>query len=259
MQVFGNATIRKALLVVALMGFWGLPAQAAEFSPAQTQEIQGIIKSYLIGHPEILRDVQSELDRREKEEAAAVREKSVTDNASVIFNSPYQAVYGNANGKVSLVEFFDYNCPYCKITMSDMDKLHAQFPDLRIVLKDFPVLGPGSVEAAKVARAVSVQLSGDKYWKFHELLLGEKRHIGKAEALAAAQQSGVDMKKLAADMEAKPVEAGISQVMQVADKLNLTGTPSFVIGNDVVVGAVGFDTLKLKVESMEKCGKTVCS
>ncbi|MBV1701463.1 MAG: DsbA family protein [Hyphomicrobiales bacterium] len=259
MRNFKSAAIRKGLALLALAGFWVVPAGAAEFSSAQTQEIQGIIKSYLIGHPEVLRDVQSELDRREKEAAAQEREKSVTDNASVIFNSPYQAVYGNANGKISLVEFFDYNCPYCKVTMGDMDKLHAQFPDLRIVLKDFPVLGPGSVEAAKVARAVAVQLSGDKYWKFHELLLGEKRHIGKAEALAAAQNSGVDMTKLAADMAAKPVEEGISQVMQVADKLNLTGTPSFVIGNDVVVGAVGFDTLKLKVESMEKCGKTTCS
>ena len=231
-----------------------LPAASAEFSPAQTKEIGAIVRDYLVNNPEVLRDAMVELDRREKAEQAAAREKIISEN-SHLFSSPHQAVVGNPNGKVTLVEFFDYNCGYCKKSLDDLAKLIKEDPNLRVVLKDFPVLGPGSVEAAQVASALRNQFSGEKFWAYHQKLLSTR----KAQALAVAKEMGADMGKLERDMTNPDVKAGIQEVMQMADGLNLTGTPSWVVGKEVVVGAVGYDELKGKIGNVAKCGKAVCS
>ncbi len=236
-----------------------LPAAAAEFSASQTREIGDIVRDYLVSHPEVLRDAMMELDRREKAEQTAARDKVLSDKAGELFSSTHQAVIGNPNGKVTLVEFFDYNCGYCKKSLDDLAKLIKEEPNLRVVLKDFPVLGPGSVEAAQVASALRNQFTGDKFWAYHQKLLLTRGPVGKAQALAVAKDMGADMGKLDRDMASPDVKAGIQEVMQIADGLNLTGTPSWVVGRDVVVGAVGYDELKGKIGNVAKCGKAVCS
>ncbi len=234
-------------------------ADEASFSPAQTQAIGAIVKSYLVNHPEVIEEAEKALLAKRKAEAASAQSAAIKANAGVIFTSAHHAILGNPNGKVVLAEFFDYNCPYCKLSMPVLAKLVKANPDLKIVLKDFPVLGPGSVEAARVAGAVRQQLSAAKFADFHNVLLGKKVHVGKSEALAVAKQEGADLTKVQADMNSTDVKAGISAVMDVADKLNLTGTPTFVLGDDVIVGAVGYDELQTKVSNMEKCGKVACS
>jgi protein-disulfide isomerase len=259
MKAFSRTVTRLAAPLLCLgLAALALPAAAAEFSPAQTKEIGAIVRDYLVNNPEVLRDAMVELDRREKAEQAAAREKIISGN-SHLFSSPHQAVVGNPNGKVTLVEFFDYNCGYCKKSLDDLAKLMKEDPNLRVVLKDFPVLGPGSVEAAQVASALRNQFSGDKFWAFHQKLLLTRGQVGKAQALAVAKDMGADMGKLDRDMANPDVKAGIQEVMQMADGLNLTGTPSWVVGKDVVVGAVGYDELKGKIGNVAKCGKAVCS
>ena len=239
-----------------------LPAAGAEFSSTQTKEIGNIVRDYLVNNPEVLREAMTELERRQTAEQVAAREKIISGNPN-LFSSPHQAVVGNPNGKVTLVEFFDYNCGYCKKSLEDLAKLMKDDPNLRIVLKDFPVLGPGSVEAAQVASALRNQFSGEKFWAYHQKLLMTRGQIGKAQALAVAKDMGADIAKLERDMASPEVKAGIQEVMQMADGLNLTGTPSWVVGTDVVVGAVGYDELKGKVgavaTNVAKCGKAVCS
>ena len=240
-----------------LLGLAGAPARA-EMSPAQRTEIEGVIKDYLLKNPEVLRDALVEMDKRQKADEEAARVKAVNDQASLIFNSPHQAVMGNPNGKITLVEFFDYNCGYCKKTLGDIAQLVQSEPDLRLVVKDFPVLGPGSVEAAEIATAMRNQAKGDKYWQYHAKLLATRGQVGKAQALAAAKDAGADMDRLARDAASPETRASIQEVMQIADKLQLTGTPSFVLADDVIVGAVGYDELKLKIANVRKCGKTAC-
>ena len=246
-----------ALAVLSLAFVFG--ASAAEFSKSQKGEIQSIIKEYLVSNPEVLRDALDELDKRQKAQEIAVREKAVKDQSAIILNSEFQSVIGNPDGKITLVEFFDYNCGYCKRAMDDLAKLIKTNPDLRVVLKDFPVLGPGSVEAAQVASAVRYQLKGDKYWEYHQKLLGTRGQIGKAQALNAARDLGVDMGKLEKDLASPNIKAGIEEVMRVADTLNLTGTPSYVLDTDVIVGAVGYEEIKSKIDNVKKCGKVACS
>ncbi|MCC2108634.1 MAG: DsbA family protein, partial [Hyphomicrobiales bacterium] len=188
----------------------------------------------------------------------AEQNKAISDNADALFRSAKSYTAGNPDGDVTVVEFFDYNCGYCKKTLDDLAKLAKENPDLRIVLRDFPVLGQGSMEAAQVAMAVAKQIQGDKFWAFHQALLGARGHAGKEQALAAAREAGVDMKRLEKDMKSPDIRAGYAEVMHIADKLSLTGTPSWVVGKEVIVGAVGYSELSKKIENFRKCGKTAC-
>ena len=233
-------------------------ARADEFTPAQKQELGAFIKDYLVNNPDVLKDAIEALDKRDKAAAEAERQKVVSSQSGPLFSSKYQATVGNLKGSATLVEFFDYNCHFCKGALPDVAKLIKDDPNLKLVLKDYPVLGPGSVEAAKVASAARNQLPGDKFWAFHYKLLGMHGPIGKSEALAVARDLGLDMDKLAKDMESPEVKAGLEEVMQLADSLQINGTPSFVVGKDVVVGAVGYDQLKDKVDSVHKCGRATC-
>jgi protein-disulfide isomerase len=251
-----------AAFVAATIGLAALaplaPALADEFTPAQKQELGPLIRDYLVGHPEVLRQAMEALDKHDKEAAQAEREKAVSDRAGPLFSSPFQANVGNPNGGATLVEFFDYNCHFCKGALPDIAKLMKDDPNLKVVLKDFPVLGPDSVEAARVASAARNQLPGDRFWEFHSKLLGMHGPIGKAEALSVAKEMGLDMDRLAKDMESPQIQSGLEDIMSMADALQINGTPSFVVGQEVVVGAVGYDQLKDKIDAVHKCGHSVC-
>jgi protein-disulfide isomerase len=234
------------------------PVSAEEFTPAQKQELGAFIKDYLVNNPEVLREAIEALDKHDKEAADAERQKVVATQSSALFSSKYQATVGNPQGSATLVEFFDYNCHFCKGALPDVTKLMKDDPNLKLVLKDYPVLGPGSVEAAKVASAARNQLPGDKFWAFHSKLLATHGPVGKTEALAVARELGLDMDRLAKDMESPEVKSGLSEVMQLADALKIDGTPTFVVGEDVVVGAVGYDQLRDKVDAVHKCGHATC-
>jgi protein-disulfide isomerase len=235
-----------------------LPARADEFTPAQKQEMGAFIHDYLVNNPQVLREAIEALDKQDKAKATAAVQQTVSDQAGPLFSSKYQATVGNPAGGATLVEFFDYNCHYCKGALPDIAKLMKGDPNLKLVLKDFPVLGPGSVDAAMVAGAARNQLPGDKFWAFHTKLLGMHGPIGKAEALGVAKELGLDMAKLQKDMDSPDVKAGLQETMKLADSLQISGTPTFVVGQDLVVGAVGFDQLKDKVDSVHKCGHAVC-
>jgi protein-disulfide isomerase len=251
-----------AAFVAATIGLAALaplaPAAADEFTPAQKQELGPIIRDYLVSHPEVLREAIEALDKHDKEAAQAERQKAVSDRAGPLFSSPFQANVGNPDGGATLVEFFDYNCHYCKGALPDIAKLMKDDPNLKVVLKDFPVLGPGSVEAAQVASAARNQLPGDRFWMFHSKLLGMHGPVGKAEALAVAKEMGLDMDRLAKDMASPQIQTGLQEIMGMADALQINGTPSFIVGQEVVVGAVGYDQLKDKIEAVHKCGRSVC-
>ncbi len=246
-------------LCAVLAGGAARPSQAAEFTEGQKAALGPIIRDYLIHNPEVLREAMTALEQKQKSEEDANRGQVVDRNGQQLFSSPYQATVGNPQGKVALVEFFDYNCGYCKHALDDMARLLKTEPELKIVLKDFPVLGPGSIEAAQVAGAVRNQFKGDKFWQYHVKLLSSRGPVGKAQALAVAKDLGADMDQVARDLDKPDVKAGIQENMALADGLSLTGTPSFVIGKDVVIGAVGYEQLRGRVDNYLHCGKAECS
>jgi len=234
------------------------PLLAEEFSGKQKVEIEKVVHDYLISNPEVIRDAIDELGKRQKVAEAATREKAVSEHGDRIINSPNQAVVGNPDGDVTLVEFFDYNCGYCKQSLKSVAKLIEEDPKLRVVLKDFPILGPDSVETAQIATAARMQLDSKKFWDFHRKLLTTRGHIGKQQALAAAKEVGADVARLEKDMASAETKDALKEVVTLADELKFDGTPAWVIGKEAIVGGVPYAQLKTKVDNLRKCGKTVC-
>jgi protein-disulfide isomerase len=242
-------------LAIALAAWAPPPARAQSFAPDQRGEIEKIVREYLLSHPEVLQDAMAELEKRQTAEDAEKHLAAIKDNATAIFSSPRQVNLGNLQGDVTMVEFFDYNCAFCKRAMSDLLKTDAK---LRVVLKEFPVLGEGSVQAAQVAVAVRMQdKAGKKYLDFHTKLLGGRGPADKARALAVAKEVGFDMTRLDKDLQSDEVKQTLEENLKLAEGLGLNGTPSYVFPAEVVVGAVGLPALKGKINSA-RCGKETC-
>lgn len=233
-------------------------AHAQAFTPEQRRELQSIIKDYLVKNPEVLEEAMKELEKRQEIAEAEKAKAAVKANAELLFNSPRQVTLGNPQGDVTFVEFFDYNCGYCKRALTDMLDLMKADPKVKIVLKEFPVLGQGSVEAAQVSVAARMQdKTGKKFLEFHQKLLTSRGQVDKAKAMATAKEVGFDMARLEKDLASAEVKATLEEGLKLADPLGLSGTPSYVIGEEVVVGAVGLAELKQKV-NIARCGKATC-
>ena len=249
--------LAPALFALALCGA-PLCASAQSFSDIQRSDIESIVRNYLIAHPEVLEEAMAELTKRQTAAESAKQQASVAENANAIFNSPRGVTLGNRDGDVSFVEFFDYNCGYCKRAMSDMLDLMKADPKLKVVLKEFPVLGQGSVEAAQVAVAVRMQdPTGKKYLDFHQKLLGGRGTADKARAMAAAKEAGLDIARIEKDLANPEVKATIEENFKLAESMGMNGTPSYVIGKQIVIGAVGVNNLKEKI-GVARCGRATC-
>ena len=246
------------LLTAGLAATVAPDARAQSFTPAQRGEIEAILKDYLLKNPELLQEVMGELEKRQAMAEAEKHRAGVKEHAEIIFSSPRQVTLGNTQGDVTVVEFFDYNCGYCKRAMGDMLDLMKGDGKLKFVLKEFPVLGEGSTQAAQVAVAVRMQdKTGKKYLDFHQKLLSSRGAVDKARAVAAAKEAGLDMARLEKDMASDEVKETLAESFKIAEALGLNGTPSYVVGSDVVVGAVGLKTLKEKINTA-RCGQASC-
>jgi protein-disulfide isomerase len=252
-------SLAAVLIAVGLALPAAIPARGQSFNADQRGEIERIVKEYLLSHPELLQDVMAELEKRQAAADTEKHQAAVKEYSDAIFASPRQVTLGNAQGDVTVVEFFDYNCGYCKRALSDMLELLKTDGKLKFVLKEFPVLGDGSVQAAQVAAAARMQdkSGGKKYLEFHQKLLGGRGEADKARALAVAKETGFDVARIEKDMTSEEVKAQIEESFKLAEALGLNGTPSYVVGREVVVGAVGLNTLREKVNTA-RCGKATC-
>jgi protein-disulfide isomerase len=235
------------------------PARTQSFTAEQRSEIERIVKEYLLQNPDLLQDVMAELEKRQAVAEAEKHRSAIRQYSAAIFNSPRQVTLGNPQGDVTVVEFFDYNCGYCKRAMTDMLDLIKGDAKIKFVLKEFPVLGEASVQAAQVAAAVRMQdkTGGKKYLEFHQKLLSGRGQVDKARALVAAKEIGFDVGRIEKDMGSEEVRATLEESFKLAEALGLNGTPSYVVGSDVVIGAVGLNALKEKVNNA-RCGKAIC-
>ena len=235
------------------------PARAQPvFSDGQRAEIGRIVKDYLVANPEVLQEAMTELERRSQEAQRVAQASALKESRETLTTSPHGNVFGNPKGDVTLVEFFDYNCGYCKRALADVRALMRSDPKLRVVMRDFPVLGPESVEASRVAVAVKQQLSGDKLFEFHAKLMESRGRVDGARAIAVAREMGLDMPRLQKDTAGADVAAALSENQGLGEKLGLTGTPAFIVGDEVISGAVGIEPLRQVIASVRKCGQAPC-
>ncbi|SMH26153.1 DsbA family protein [Mesorhizobium australicum] len=230
-------------LALLLSLFAGQQQSIADSMPKE--EFEQRVRDYLLAHPEAVVEALQAYDARQKQAQEDAAKAALTARAEEIFRDPASPVGGNVEGSVTLVEFFDYNCPYCRQMMPVMEQAVAADPQLRIAYKEFPILGPDSVFAAKAALAANLQ---GGYAKFHKALFEVKSRITEAVVLKVAANVGLDVERLKTDMEGTAIRDTVDRNLQLAQDLGITGTPVFIAGDQILGGAVPLATLTQLIE-----------
>jgi protein-disulfide isomerase len=235
-------TLMGAALAVALLA----TSASAQQNETLTEEgkIEQIIHDYLLAHPEVIIEAVSKYQAQQEKAAAAAQAKALVERREELIHAPDSPVLGNPNGDVTIVEFFDYQCPYCKSTARSVLETVSADGNVRIVFKEFPILGPASDYAARAALAAHKQ---GKYRELHMALMAFKGKLTEADVMRLATDSGLDAIRLAQDMETSDITESIARNHALAEALGVRGTPAFVIGDQLVPGAMSVDELRQRI------------
>jgi len=248
-----NFPFRNRLLCFLIAGFLAgtaaAPVAAQGKSPtkalpeAEREKIESVVKDYLLKNPEVILQAIQSLRERQKTDKRLQTKTNLVKLQDELLRDPDTPVGGNPKGSVTIVEFFDYRCGFCKRSFSDLVKLVEADKTIRFVFKEFPILGPQSVTASKAGLAAWI-LDKSKYEAFHEAMMGSKGALPKSRVMSFAAKSGYDIKALQKTMAEPRIGAMIERTFELAKALDINGTPAFVIGDQVVRGAVDLETLK---------------
>lgn len=207
------------------------------------REFDSRVREFLLENPEAIAEAMDRLEERQREVQKKVVETVVKTRSNDLLHDKDTPVGGNPNGDVTLVEFFDYNCPYCRSVASTVTKLKESDPKLRVAYKEFPILSESSTFAAKAGLAAHHQ-DKSKYVAFHDALMAHKGRLSEKVIMSVAEKSGLDVSRLKADMSKPEIEAAIKKNHELARALRISGTPAFVIGDELIPGAADLNTLK---------------
>jgi protein-disulfide isomerase len=222
---------------------------AAEITPSQREAMEGVIHDYLMKNPDVLIEALRGAEEKMNRDADAKATNALSTRRAEIFEDPATPVGGNPQGDVSIVEFFDYRCPYCKQVLPTLQTLLNQDHQVRFVYKELPVLGRESVVAAHAALAARQQ---GKYEAFHLAMMGTRGQITEDTVYKVAGSVGLDIDRLKKDMAAPDIDRELKANLALADALNIHGTPGFIIGDQIVPGAIDLDALKNMIADARK-------
>lgn len=234
-----------------------IAAEGVDFSAAQKQQIEKIVKDYLVANPEIIIEIQGALEAKMEKEQAEKLKAAIAENAKEIYRHPNAAIAGNPDGDITVVEFFDYNCGYCKRAFGDVAKLVEQDKNIRVVFAELPIIRDESEPVSRIALASRLQ---GKYWEVHRELIALKGLVNEAAALKVAEKAGLDMAKLKTDMNGADVKGELDRIKSLAKKMGINGTPHFLIGDRAVGGAPEnlFEMLEAHAKDLRKSGCSYC-
>uniref|UniRef100_UPI004048074F DsbA family protein n=1 Tax=Yoonia sp. TaxID=2212373 RepID=UPI004048074F len=230
--------MKKLLGATAIAAFLAVPLAAQEFTE---QQIKDLALQAILENPQIVMEAVAILQAREDAFEAEQRDTMLLSNRDRLERDPNAPVLGNPDGDITVVEFFDYNCPYCKRVMPEVQALLDADPNIRLVYREWPILGEGSVFAARAALASRAQ---GKYEEFHWAMMGMRGRAEEASVLEIAAEIGMDLDQLRADMNAPEVDEHIQTSVELTAALGFGGTPSFVIGEALLAGFA--DTAELE-------------
>ena len=225
-----------------------MPA-AAEITPSERGAIEGIIHDYLMQNPDVLIEALHGAEDKLSRDADAKATKALSDHRAEIFDDPATPVGGNLQGDVSIVEFFDYRCPYCKQVLPALQTLLDHDPKIRFIYKEMPVLGHESVVAAHAALGARRQ---GKYEAFHAAMMGTRGQITEETVYKVAGSVGLDVDRLKKDMADPEIDHVLKANLALADALNIHGTPGFIIGDHIVPGAIDLAALQNMIADARK-------
>jgi len=227
------------------------PARADPLTPEQKAAVEALIRDTIANHPEIVIDALKAAQQNDRKDADAAARKAIAAQQSALLADPSSPVGGNPKGDVTIVEFFDYRCPYCKEVEPSLERLLKEDGRLRIVYKEFPILGPASVYAARVALAARAQ---GKYDEFHRTMMAVKGSIDEDIVRRTASSVGIDMTKIGATLADDSISRIIKSNFSLAEALDIDGTPAFIVGDALLPGAADIDTLRQAVAKVRKGG-----
>lgn len=216
-------------------------AAAQELTPAQRQEVVGILREALRTDPSILREALMALEAAERREQEGAARAAIAAAAEALFRDPANPVLGNRQGAVTVVEFFDARCGYCKQMHPAVEQLLRRQPDVRLVMKDLPILGPASVQASRALLAAQRQ---GKYTELHAALMGLREEPAEPVLRREAERVGLDWARLRRDMDDPDVQRRLDANLRLARSLRIEGTPALVVGGAMVPGAVDLATME---------------
>lgn len=230
--------------------------QQSQFTEAQREEIGRLVREYLIRNPEVLEEAIRALQARREEERRAAAEVALRENRDALLRNEDSPVGGNPNGNVTIVEFFDYQCGFCKRAFPEMQAAVEADGNVRVVYKEWPVLGPASVFAARAALASRAQ---GKYEAFHNALMGFDGQLSNEIVMQIAASVGLDVARLQEDMQSPEVDGILRRNHELAQALGIEGTPAFVIGDELIPGAIGEQQFRTHIDrARESCETEVC-
>ena len=236
--------MRRAFLLAAAGLVAGGPALAQSFTDAQRDEIVSILREALRRDPSILRDAFAAIQAAEERERSEAQRAGIVAHRAALFDNPGDPVRGNPRGDVTIVEFFDVRCPYCKRLHEDMEQLIRRDRNVRVVMKDIPILGPQSVLAARALLAAQRQ---GKYAELHDALMRMRGEPTEAAIRAEAQRAGLDVPRLLREMDDPAIARRIEANLALSRALRIEGTPALVIGETLIPGAVPLAQLEALV------------
>jgi protein-disulfide isomerase len=229
-----------------LAGLMAAPAgaqddQASNFSPAEEDAIRQLVRDYLLANPEVLMEAAQVYRERQQGIQQQQARQTLVMRREELDRDPDSPVIGNPDGDVVVVEFFDYRCPYCVRVAEDLREVVEDDGNIRLVMKEFPILGPESMVAARMALAAEKQ---GKYEELHFAMMTVSGKLTEAKAFKIAKKIDLDMDQLRRDMEAPEIDAMLQRNFALAQALQINGTPAFVIGDEVVRGAIDMRALR---------------
>jgi protein-disulfide isomerase len=239
--------LAAAALLAQPLGASAQDAGKDVFSNAEKQAIGEIVREYLITNPQLMLEVMDALDTYESEIEEKQQAASIAANRDALEQDGFSFIAGNPDGAITVVEFFDYRCPYCKQVADDMTQLIEGHDDVRLVLKEFPILGPNSTVASQAAIAAIPQ---GKYLDFHFALLESKGTLDRDKVMEIAEETGLDTDKLARDMETARVETIIDTNHTLARDIGVRGTPAFIIGDRLIPGAASIEEIEARIQAV---------
>ena len=231
-----------ALFATVVIAAAALAAEPA-FTPQQKRAVEDVVRQYLLDNPEVLVEAIEALRQKQRADSARRQQESLASRRGELENDPTSPVAGNPRGNVTVVEFFDYNCPYCKKVFPSVRNLLESDGKIRYVLKELPILGPQSVAAARAALAIW-KLDSNKYMPFHAAMMKSKGKLSEATIFDLAAEAGLEPAALSKAMAEPWIDEALKKNIELAESLDINGTPGFVIGNHVIPGAVDLKTLK---------------
>ena len=256
LAVWGGA----ALLTGAIaLGSWlsaPKPAIAAD-AALDKAAIEQIVRDYLLGHPELIQEMQAAYDQKAEAQRGAQMATAMKSNSDAIFKRSESPSVNDSASDVTVVEFFDYNCGYCRRAVDDVVKLIDGDTKVKFVFKEFPIFGKDSEAGARVALAAKLQ---GKYYEVHQGLYRTEGKVNEQVALGVAEKLGLDMTKLKADMVSPAVNSELEFVQNLAGKMGIQGTPHFFVGENIIPGAPEdlYNRLTELVKTVRKDGCKVC-